>query len=448
MFGLMKPEKTCSHKHTNDYRYHRMHYCGTCKTLGQEFGQPTRMMLNFDIVFLSEILSHLSNENLETWQSGFQAINKCFTMPDKSKHTPVSLRYAAATNIVLSELKVDDNIKDTHSRTWKFTRLLLSKPFRKAKTQFKNWGLDTNQLWHWIKKQSALENGDIPKNKTLSELLEYYAEPTAQITALIFEQGAVTVGQPNHQHEMRQLGYQFGRLVYILDAFEDVEKDIFNQQFNPLTHFFNIDKTLTNNQLTEVRQLILTYQGEATQQLNQLLFSEEIIEHYTVRLYSNITDRIYRNRKIPMPFEAKVQTTFINIIQDTKQFILHKLSSARNANYYLVSMVLFIIPMAVDFLSFNHQGEIYKWGIILTAALGSLGFIRHTISKRKQRKTKNLFKKILKGEQKLSFTLLLGIFSNSSKSPCCGECCNSDICGDCNGCEWECGGCNGCSCDC
>ena len=92
MFGLMKPENACSHKHTDDYRYHRMHYCGTCKTLGQEYGHQTRMILNFDTVFLAEILSHLSNEKLEEWQDSFQAINRCFTMPDKSKNSPLLLK--------------------------------------------------------------------------------------------------------------------------------------------------------------------------------------------------------------------------------------------------------------------------------------------------------------------------------------------------------------------
>lgn len=35
MFGLMRPEKSCAHKTSQDYRFHRMHYCGTCKTIGR-----------------------------------------------------------------------------------------------------------------------------------------------------------------------------------------------------------------------------------------------------------------------------------------------------------------------------------------------------------------------------------------------------------------------------
>ncbi|MFT7604623.1 MAG: hypothetical protein ACI8VT_002208, partial [Saprospiraceae bacterium] len=112
MFGLMRPEKSCSDKTSDDYRYHRMHYCGTCKTLGQAYGQRARTLLNFDTVFFAEILSHLSKENLADWQHSYQAINQCFKMPSQEEALPISLKYAAATNVLLGELKLDDNSKD------------------------------------------------------------------------------------------------------------------------------------------------------------------------------------------------------------------------------------------------------------------------------------------------------------------------------------------------
>ncbi len=43
MFGLMK-------------RPPREPYCGTCKTMGERYGQKTRLLLNHDTVFLAELL--------------------------------------------------------------------------------------------------------------------------------------------------------------------------------------------------------------------------------------------------------------------------------------------------------------------------------------------------------------------------------------------------------
>ena len=132
MFGLMRPKKSCTVEVSSEYRFHRMHYCGTCKTLGQEYGHRTRFLLNFDTVFFAELLSHLSGENLSEWQSGYQEVSKCLHMPDKDKETPKALKYAAATNILLAELKLDDHIKDLPGMRWKLIRSVFSKSFRKA----------------------------------------------------------------------------------------------------------------------------------------------------------------------------------------------------------------------------------------------------------------------------------------------------------------------------
>ena len=49
--------------------------------------------------------------------------------------------------------------------------------------------------------------------------------------------GARAVGSPEAPEvvdAMRRLGYDFGRLVYLLDAFEDYEKDWRQGEFNAL----------------------------------------------------------------------------------------------------------------------------------------------------------------------------------------------------------------------
>ncbi len=78
MFGLMRA-KTCKMT-TEQKHFRRLHYCGTCKTLGSLYGQKTRILLNYDTVFLSEILSALSGEKIETWANAFQSYN-CLSLP-------------------------------------------------------------------------------------------------------------------------------------------------------------------------------------------------------------------------------------------------------------------------------------------------------------------------------------------------------------------------------
>jgi hypothetical protein len=58
MYSLMKA-LTCS-RHQDNTTPYRLHYCGTCKTMGPLYGQKSRFLLNHDAVFLSELLTLLA----------------------------------------------------------------------------------------------------------------------------------------------------------------------------------------------------------------------------------------------------------------------------------------------------------------------------------------------------------------------------------------------------
>lgn len=441
MFGLMRPERKCSDKTSNDYRYHRMHYCGTCKTLGRQYGQRTRTLLNFDTVFFAEILSHLSKENLAGWQDAYQAINQCFKIPAPEETLPISLEYAAATNVLLGELKLDDHSKDLPGMKWTFARRLFSKSFRKARRQFEDWGIDTRLFWQWIKKQEVLEGTVKSDFPTLENLLAYYAEPTAQMTALIFENGATTIGQQEYSAAMHQLGYQFGRLIYILDAFEDIEKDIFRRQFNPLVRFYNTEETLRENQLEEVRQVILAAQQVVAEQLEKLPFTPEITEQYSVRLYSNIIQRIYKERVVPKNTASQIRVYWQSAMDMAGQTFRLTTTWARTANYYLVSLVLFVFPAGVEQMTHSNQGEVYKWTAVFSTVLAAIGLGKYAIARRKKRKAKRnerrAKRKIRRAKRKVFFLLRLkNLFAKKLDcwSDCCSSCCEScfqefcDIC--------------------
>lgn len=62
MFGLMQA-KMCGMS-AAEKNFRRLHYCGTCKTIGTLYGQKARLLLNLDVVFLAELLDALADENL------------------------------------------------------------------------------------------------------------------------------------------------------------------------------------------------------------------------------------------------------------------------------------------------------------------------------------------------------------------------------------------------
>src|SRR5947209_16826565 len=103
MFGLMRfrgePGAVDVQK-----RQWRMHYCGTCKTIGRNYGQKARLLLNHDTVFLAELLTVLTSEKVEQWSPAYQSWN-CLSLP-KDDEAPAVLRYVSAVTMLLSDYKI------------------------------------------------------------------------------------------------------------------------------------------------------------------------------------------------------------------------------------------------------------------------------------------------------------------------------------------------------
>src|SRR5437764_7521763 len=131
MFGLMRA-RCCSL--TDEQRTNRrMHYCGTCKTMGSLYGQRSRVLLNFDAVFLAELLTALSTGpgGSAEWSGAYRSYN-CFSLPKTAEEMPPGMQVAAAATIVLAEFKLLDQITDSRKLKWRFAHRFFSRSFRRA----------------------------------------------------------------------------------------------------------------------------------------------------------------------------------------------------------------------------------------------------------------------------------------------------------------------------
>ncbi len=423
MFGVMRPQNSCSHKPNSSAQFHRMHYCGVCKVIGTKYDQKSRMLLNYDTVFMAEVLSHLSQEKLEQWEAPLQRINQCFSLP-KDADLPPSLEYAAAASLLLSELKIDDNYKDSQRIGWKLLDRFYSTSFNKATQQLEKWNVPIDSIKELITVQHIKEqNGD--NLRSAEEQLDFYADATAQITALIFEAGGLFL---NIKKNLYNFGFEFGRLMYLLDALEDYEKDIFKKQFNPFAARWNFTKSLSCEQLECMRLAVTNAQQRVVESLKSLPLDEASCQRYQEQLISNIALRIYKERSIP--------TTKIERLKKRWQHALSYASASyckpslgwKQLNFYLLAWAVFISPDAAEYVPQDGRMEIFKWSAFITAALAGIGISgvirRNRKETKKKRKAKKRLRRLLKG--------LKAIFYG--KNTCCESCCSSC----CNGCCESC----------
>jgi hypothetical protein len=300
MFGLMK-SRSCSL--TPEQRLNRrLHYCGTCKTIGRLYGQKTRLLLNNDAVFLAELLSAISgaDSQLEDWDRAYQSYN-CLSLPATSEAMPLPLQYAAAGALAIADFKIADQIADSGRFPWGFAASAFSKSFRQASATLVEWDFPVRELHSCSSEQSARERlcGVGADDRTADEMLAYLEEPTGDATALFFANGARLVGRPELQQPMREIGFKLGSLIYLLDAYEDYDKDSRAGAFNALKVAYRISEEKLSPRYREMAgQRIWRMAAEIEADLLELPIASERAHVFAGRLRSNLAHRL--GRRLPV----------------------------------------------------------------------------------------------------------------------------------------------------
>jgi len=297
MFGLKKP-RGCSHSHSAESAAHRrLHYCGTCKTMGKLYGQRSRLLLNNDSVFLAELLTALGPDqgSVRSWAKPLYSYN-CASLPSNEAQMPLALRIASAATLVMSEMKLNDQIEDNPKSGFKLIGKLYSESFCKASAHLKEWGVPMDTLWSWCRAQHERE-AEVRANggtRTETDTLCYLAEPTAEMTGLVFMHAAAAVGAcAETRQKMQAVGSRFGALIYLLDAFEDGGKDARRGEFNA----FHAALGATGERLSpDLREqainLIQAAGGDAESAILELPVARRELKVYARRLAANVNYKL------------------------------------------------------------------------------------------------------------------------------------------------------------
>lgn len=219
MFGYVKPFKP--HMRICEFETYNAVYCGLCKILGKNYGLMSRMTLSYDFSFLGlmELALNDSDAELEP--------QHCLIHPFKRKQCLKSvdgLDYTAASASILVYNKINDDIADKKAIgkfvSW-ILKQLTKKAYKKASVKFPELA---EYIAEQMKRQSELE-------KENCKSIDRASEPSSNILA------EIASGLSNDAEEKRVLhrfGYLLGRYIYIVDAFDDLEKDFRSRGFNPL----------------------------------------------------------------------------------------------------------------------------------------------------------------------------------------------------------------------
>lgn len=425
MFGLMRAKK-CGMSEDEKY-FRRLNYCGTCKTTGALYGQKARLLLNHDTVFLAEILSALSDDNVRDWQKSYQSFN-CLSLP--KSEMPVSLQFAATANIILTEFKLADHVADEGKRRYKFARTAFSKEFQTAEKLLTAWNFPLSEVRSVLDSQSARERTE----KSLDAL----SFPTAQTTAIFFREGAALIGKRELENRAFEIGFAFGKLIYLLDAFEDYEKDFRGRKFNAFRVAFDFKAAkLTPETKRKITTILHGIEREISERIRELPIAENQKTLFISRLAQNLQGKLKTNLpvlKAKNVCPPKPQKTFRQRWQTASE---KARALARNYGWQMPLVFLFVFAFALVAPAQSREAKSARECFDLSFNLMALGAGLGAVL---------AFPKTVLMQNLPNENIAEKVERKRRWCDWC-DCCDCDCCCDCDSCDCCSGCCDNCGCD-
>lgn len=219
MFGYVKINKR--DLTFREYEHYRGYYCGLCKYLKDNHGEISRLSLNYDITFLVILLTSIYRPEHTIIEEG------CITNPFKKKKKIINeiTEYAASMNVLLAYYKLEDNLNDDRG-----IKDILAYHIYKGKLELAYEKYPKKA--EFIKEQlDKLNNLEKERNTNIDMVSNTFGNIMGEVFAYKNDE---------FEQRLRMIGFNLGKYIYILDAYEDLEKDLKKGRYNPFLDY--IDK--------------------------------------------------------------------------------------------------------------------------------------------------------------------------------------------------------------
>ena len=194
---------------------YRAHYCGLCQALGKRHGPLGQMTLSYDVTFLYLLLSSL----YEPEETAGQA--RCVPHPLKPHayvHNELA-DYCCDMNIAVAYHKCLDDWQDDRSPIGRAEAALLHKSYKRVEQQYPE---KCRAIEECLKRLGELE-------KSKPDALDEAANLSGEMLGVLYR-----FREDMWADTLERMGQALGRFVYLMDAYDDLEKDIRRGRFNAL----------------------------------------------------------------------------------------------------------------------------------------------------------------------------------------------------------------------
>jgi hypothetical protein len=221
MYGYVRPLK--GELKVSQYESFRAVYCGLCHELKRRYGPAARFLVNYDFTFLAMLLYGGQEPGCEM---------RCCPVSWRRKHRCLcscpELGVAADYTVILAWWKLRDGAHDERlfkGLGFRLASVILHGAYRKAKKAQSEFADTAEQR---LLELDVLEADRCPSIDRMAEKF-----------ALILQSVADGVSDVGRRRVLDELLYHIGRIVYILDAVDDLAEDYNQRRYNPLVYRFS-----------------------------------------------------------------------------------------------------------------------------------------------------------------------------------------------------------------
>ena len=229
-----------------DFDLYRSFYCGLCRELREKYGISGQITLTYDMTFVVVLLSALYEPPTQ------KGTTRCVIHPvcKQPVRKNAATEYGADMNVLLTYYKCMDDWEDEK----KFAALGYGKILQRKNNQLSyRYPEKAEKIRKLLEKLSQMEKAGETDIDKMSGCFGQIMEEIFAWKTDVWE------------GSLRRMGFYLGKFIYILDAYDDVEKDVKNGNYNPFA-----EKYIMKGFDEQVRQLLIMMMAQTCREFEKL----------------------------------------------------------------------------------------------------------------------------------------------------------------------------------
>jgi len=202
---------------------YRLHMCGLCHALGDDFGLLARWLTSYEMILLNLLT------NAQRPAAPASVPRRCPLNPTRmvATNTDSGSHLAAAAAVALAKVSVVDDVQDGGGLGARALNRLMERANAAALRALQDLDFEAQAITQLSTQQPAAE-ADPQQDPTT---------PTAATCAALFAATAQLAAQPHNAEPLSRLGAHYGAYLYLMDAYRDFAQDMLRGDYNPLHRY-------------------------------------------------------------------------------------------------------------------------------------------------------------------------------------------------------------------